>query len=144
MAALLQLSAQKIGLNLRVNRVPSDGYWSNHWMKHPLSFGNVNPRPSLDLLLSSFFVSDAPWNETGWNNEQVDGLVTAARGEGDEVRRKQMYVDIQTIIHDKCPIGIPNFISFIDGFDKRLGGMGSIPIGGLMGYSFADHVWWNG
>ena len=41
----------------------------------PLSFGNVNPRPSLDLLLSSFFVSDAPWNETGWNNEQVDGLV---------------------------------------------------------------------
>lgn len=144
MAALVQLSAQKVGLNLRVNRVPSDGYWSNHWMKHPLSFGNINPRPSLDLLLSSFFVSDAPWNETGWNNEQVDGLVRAARGEGDEARRKQMYVDIQTIIHEECPIGIPNFISFIDGFDKRLRGMGSIPIGGLMGYSFADHVWWNG
>jgi peptide/nickel transport system substrate-binding protein len=144
MAALLQLSAHKIGLNLRVNRVPSDGYWSNHWMKHPLTFGNVNPRPSLDLLLSSFFVSSAPWNETGWKSERVDRLVTAARGEGDEARRKQMYVDIQTIIHEECPIGIPNFISFIDGFDNRLGGMGSIPIGGLMGYSFADHVWWNG
>lgn len=144
MAALLQMSAHKVGLNLRVNRVPSDGYWSNHWMKHPLGFGNVNPRPSLDLLLSSFFVSSAPWNETAWKNERLDQLVVAARGEGDAARRKQMYVDVQTIIHEECPMGIPNFISFIDGFDKRLGGMGSIPIGGLMGYSFADHVWWNG
>ena len=25
----------------QVNRVPADGYWSNHWMKHPLGFGNV-------------------------------------------------------------------------------------------------------
>jgi peptide/nickel transport system substrate-binding protein len=33
------------------------------------------------------------------------------------------------------------FISLIDGYDRRLGGLGSIPIGGLMGYSFADYVW---
>jgi peptide/nickel transport system substrate-binding protein len=144
MAALLQMSAQKVGLNLRVNRVPSDGYWSNHWMKHPITFGNINPRPSLDLLLSSFFVSNAPWNETGWSNEKLDQLVVAARGEGNEDKRKQMYVDVQTIIHEHCPLSIPNFISFIDGFDKRLGGMGAIPIGGLMGYSFAENVWWNG
>ncbi len=75
-------------------------------ISRPLAFGNVNPRPSLDLLLSSFFVSSAPWSETGWNNEKVDRLVLAARGEGDEARRKQMYVDIQTIIHEECPIGI--------------------------------------
>lgn len=143
MAALLQLSAHKIGLNLRVNRMPPDGYWSNHWMKHPLGFGNVNPRPSIDLLLSSFFVSSAPWNETGWHNPSFDQLVIAARGERDESRRKQMYVDAQVMIHEHCAMGIPYFISFIDGYDKRLGGMGAIPIGGLMGYSFADHVWWN-
>ena len=33
------------------------------------------------------------------------------------------------------------FISIIDGYDRRLRGYGSIPIGGLMGYSFAEHVW---
>lgn len=144
MAALLQLSAHKIGLNLRVNRMPPDGYWSNHWMKHPLSFGNVNPRPSIDLLLSSFFVSSAPWNETNWHHPGFDQLVAAARGERDEDRRRQMYVDAQVMIHEQCGVGIPLFISFIDGFDNRLGGMGAIPIGGLMGYSFADKVWWNG
>ncbi len=144
MAALLQLSAHKIGLNLRVNRMPSDGYWSNHWMKHPLSFGNVNPRPSIDLLLSTFFVSTASWNESAWHHPGFDQLVIAARGEADEARRRQMYVDAQVMIHEHCGVGIPLFFSFIDGFDKRLQGMGTIPTGGLMGYSFAEYVWWNG
>lgn len=142
MAALLQLSAGKVGLNLGVNRVPADGYWSNHWMRHPLGFGNINPRPTLDLLFSLFFKSDAPWNESGWHNPQFDQLLVAARGERSEATRKQMYVDMQVLIHHQCGMGIPVFMSLIDGFDQRLKGLGSIPIGGLMGYSFADHVWW--
>ncbi|MEX3640495.1 ABC transporter substrate-binding protein, partial [Paraburkholderia sp. BR14320] len=32
MGVLLQQSAAKIGVNLNINRVPADGYWSNHWM----------------------------------------------------------------------------------------------------------------
>jgi peptide/nickel transport system substrate-binding protein len=142
MSALLQLSANEAGLNLGVNRVPADGYWSNHWAKHALSFGNVNPRPSLDLLFSTFFKSDAPWNESAWNNPQFDQLLLAARAEGNEVTRKQMYVDMQTLVHEQCGIGIPVFMSLIDGFNQRLGGLGSIPVGGLMGYKFAEHVWW--
>ena len=142
MAALLQLSASKVGLNLSINRVPGDGYWSNHWMKHPLGFGNVNPRASLDLLFSQFFKSDAPWNESGWSNPQFDQLLVAARGEGAESVRKQMYTDMQVLIHQHCGMGIPVFMSLIDGFDRRLKGLGPIPIGGLMGYSFAEHVWW--
>ncbi|WP_241001683.1 ABC transporter substrate-binding protein, partial [Pseudomonas viridiflava] len=30
-AVLLQQSAKQAGLTLNVNRLPSDGYWSNHW-----------------------------------------------------------------------------------------------------------------
>jgi peptide/nickel transport system substrate-binding protein len=141
MASLLQLSAAEVGLNLAVNRVPADGYWSNHWMKHPLGFGNINPRPTADLLFSTCFKSDAPWNESGWKNAQFDQLLLAARGEADETMRRQMYGDMQVLVHEKGGIGIPVFISLIDGFDRRLRGYGSIPIGGLMGYSFADNVW---
>lgn len=142
MATLLQLSASKVGLKLGVNRVPADGYWSNHWMKHPLGFGNINPRPSLDLLFSLFFKSDAPWNESGWNNPLFDQLLVAARGEMDEAKRRQMYTDMQVLIHEQAGIGIPVFITLIDGFDQRLKGLSSIPTGGLMGYNFAEHVWW--
>ena len=144
MAALLQLSAAEAGMHLAVNRVPADGYWSNHWTKHPLSFGNINPRPSLDLLFSLFFKSDAPWNESAWNNPQFDQLLITARGEGNIERRHQMYVDMQQIINEKCGIGIPVFINLLDGYNQRVGGLGSIPVGGLMGYSFAEHVWWRG
>ena len=143
MASILQESAANIGLQLAVNRVPSDGYWSNHWMKHPLTFGNTNPRPTADLLFSLFFKSDADWNESGWKNRQFDQLLVAARGEADEARRKQMYGDMQVLVHQAGGVGIPVFISMLDAYDRRLKGFGSIPTGGLMGYSFAEYVWWD-
>jgi len=140
-AALMQQSAQKIGLNLTVNRVPADGYWSNHWMKHPLGFGNINPRPSADLIFTQFFQSDAAWNESGWKNPQFDQLLLQARAEADDAKRKKLYGDMQVLVHEKGGVGIPTFISFIDGYDKRIQGYGSVPLGGLMGYAFAEHVW---
>jgi peptide/nickel transport system substrate-binding protein len=141
-AALLQQSAAKAGLDLAVNRVPADGYWSHHWMKHPLGFGNTNPRPTVDLLFSTLYKSDAPWNEAAWKNERFDQLLLAARSEGDEAKRKQIYADMQVLVHEQGGVGIPVFISIVDAYDRRLKGYGSIPIGGLMGYSFAEHVWW--
>ena len=57
------------------------------------------------------------------------------------MKRKQIYGDMQVLVHEQGGIGIPVFISLIDGYDKRLRGYGSIPIGGLMGYQFADSVW---
>ncbi len=144
MAVLMQQSAQKAGLTLTVNRVPADGYWSNHWMKHPLFFGNINPRPSADQLFTQFFKSDAPWNESGWKNEQFDQLVLAARAEPDNEKRRKMYGDMQVLVHEKCGIGIPVFLSFLDGYNSKVKGLGSVPIGGFMGYMFAEHVWVDG
>jgi len=133
--------AEKAGLTLNVNRVPADGYWSNHWMKHPLGFGNINPRPSADILLTLFFKSDAAWNECGWKNEKFDQLLAAARAETDEAKRKQMYWDMQAMVHQSSGIGIPIFLSLIDGLSTKVKGLGSIPLGGLMGYNFAENVW---
>ena len=144
MAAMLQQSAAAAGLNLAVNRVPADSYWSSHWMKHPLSFGNTNPRPTADLVFSTLFQSSAPWNESAWRNERFDSLVVAARAEGDEARRREMYGEMQRLVHEHCGVCIPVFIDMIDGYDRRLRGFGSLPIGGLMGYQFAEHVWWAG
>jgi peptide/nickel transport system substrate-binding protein len=143
MAELMQQTGAKVGLNITVNRVPADGYWSNHWMKHPLGFGSVNPRSSADVLFTQFFKSDAAWNESGWNNAKFDQLLLAARSETDDAKRKQMYGDMQVIVAEQGGIGIPAFISLLDANDQRLQGLGSIPTGAMMGFSFAEHVWWN-
>jgi peptide/nickel transport system substrate-binding protein len=143
-ALVLQHTARQIGLNLDVRRMPADGYWSTHWMKHPVGFGNVNTRPSADMALTLFFKSDAPWNEAGWKNEKFDQLLVASRGETDQAKRAQMYADMQVMIHDEGGIAIPMFISSIDGHASKLKGLSPIPIGGMMGYAFAEHVWLEG
>ena len=109
MAHLLQLSAKQIGLTLNIKQVPGGGYWSDHWMKHPLGFGSILPRPSADLMFTMFFKSNAVWNESGWKNEKFDQLLVAARAQTDEAKRKQLYADMQVLVHEHCGIGIPLF-----------------------------------
>ncbi len=144
MASILQEYGSRVGLNLAVNRVPGDGYWSTHWMKHPLTFGNTNPRATADLIFSLFYKSDAISNESGWKNPRFDRLLIEARGEADQSRRKQLYGEMQGLVHDRCGVAIPVFISLIDGHDRRLKGLYPVSLGGFMGYQFAEHVWWEG
>jgi peptide/nickel transport system substrate-binding protein len=106
-----------------------------------VGFGNVNPRPSADTILTQFFKSDAAWNESRWKSAQFDQLLLASRAETDLPKRKQMYADMQTMIHNEAGIGIPLFLASIDGHSTKLKGLSPIPLGGLMGYSFAEHVW---
>ncbi|MBP0588220.1 ABC transporter substrate-binding protein [Paraburkholderia sp. LEh10] len=141
MAMLLQQVAPQAGLNLQVVRVPSDGYWSNHWMKHPLGYGNINARPSADVLFTQFFKSDAPWNEANWKNPKFDQMLVAARGEPDDAKRKKIYGDMQQLVHEDGGIGIPMFQSSLDAHSSKLKGLGSIPLAGLMGFMFAENVW---
>jgi peptide/nickel transport system substrate-binding protein len=88
-------------------------------MRHPLTFGSTNPRPTADLTFSLFYKSDAAWNETGWKNPRFDQLLIAARGETNEANRKAMYGEMQKIVHDQCGSIIPVFISLLDGHDRR-------------------------
>ncbi|HVZ44838.1 MAG TPA: ABC transporter substrate-binding protein [Ramlibacter sp.] len=141
MALVLQYTARQAGLNLEVRNMPADGYWSQHWMKHPISFGNVNTRPTADLAMTLFFKSDAPWNEAGWKNEKFDQLLVAARAETDVARRTQMYADMQTLINHDGGIGIPMFLSSLDGQNVKLKGLQPNSLGGMMGSNFAENVW---
>lgn len=140
-ALMLQQTAAQIGVELEVKRMPAEGYWSNQWLNNPVGFGNVNPRPSADTILTQFFKSDAAWNESRWKNPKFDQLLVAARAETDLAKRKQMYADMQVLIHQEAGIGIPMYLASIDGHTSKLKGLSPIPLGGLMGYNFAENVW---
>jgi len=140
-AQMLQQAARPAGLDIVVRRVPADGYWSTHWMKHPMTYGSILPRPTLDLLYTQFFKSDAPWNETGWHNPQFDELLLLTRRERDEAKRKQLYGDMQTLIYEQCSVVIPAFVNFIDAYSNRVKGLQGSPSGRLMGWRFAEFAW---
>src|SRR6185436_15615287 len=118
MSLVLQHAARQAGLNLDVRRMPADGYWSQHWMKHPVGFGNINARPSADLMFTQFFKSDAPTNESAWKNPKFDQLLLAARAQPDQAKRANMYADMQVMVHEDSGIGIPLFMSSIDGHNE--------------------------
>ena len=141
MGLVLQSSAQQIGMKIDLRQVPADGYWSNYWFKVPVGFGNINPRPTADVLFSLFFASNAAWNESAWKNEKFDQLLIAARAETDETKRKQMYTDMQVMIHESSGVGIPVFINGLDAHTEKLKGLRPMGTGSMMGYAFAEHVW---
>ena len=140
-AVILQQAAQGIGMTLELQRMPKDGYWTNIWAKKPFSIGNINPRPSPDVLFTLFFKSDSPFNETGWKSERFDTLLLQARGETDAAKRKAMYWEMQQIIHDQDTLGIPTFFPFLDAHTTKLKGLTPIPTGGMMGFGFSENVW---
>ncbi|MFM0520949.1 MULTISPECIES: ABC transporter substrate-binding protein [Caballeronia] len=140
-AMMVQQAAKQAGVDINVRRVPADGYWTTYWMKYPMTYGSILPRPTLDLLYTQFFRSNANWNESGWKNEQFDQLLVQARRERDEAKRKQMYGDMQGIIYEKNSLVIPAFINFIDAQSSNLRGLKGTPSGRVMGYRFAEFAW---
>jgi peptide/nickel transport system substrate-binding protein len=141
MGALLQQDAADLGLNIELQRVPNDGYWSNYWMKVPLGFGTLTPRPTADMMLSLLYKSNAAWNGSQWKSEQFDQLLVNARGEADEAKRKQMYADMQFMVHEQAGTAIPIFYSNLDAHHSSVKGLVPIPTGNLMGYNFAENIW---
>ena len=144
MAVILQNTARSIGFNIDLRRVPANGFWSNYWLKAPFVYGNINPRPTANILLTLFFRSSAPWNESRWKNPTFDKLLTESRSQTDLVKRKQLYCEMQRLIHNEAGIGIPVFISGLDAHSARVKGLRAVPTGDLMGFNFAQNVWLDG
>ncbi|MER5171087.1 ABC transporter substrate-binding protein [Thioclava kandeliae] len=143
MATLIQQAGAGIGMNIRIDQVPADGYWSNYWLKAPVHFGHINPRPTPDILFSLLYSSDAPWNESRYISSRFDSLLKEARGLTDESKRTEIYWDLQEMVAQQAGTIIPAYMSNIDAYTDRLGGLEPNPLGGLNGYAFSEYVWLN-
>ncbi|MDE5446769.1 ABC transporter substrate-binding protein [Bradyrhizobium sp. CSA207] len=138
---LLQQSGRQIGLNFNLQRVPSDGYWTNHWGKDPMFFGSVPQKAGADITFTLFFKGGGAYNESHWSNERFDSLLIEARAESDTNKRREMYGEMQRLVHDSCGVCIPVFASYLDAHVSNLKGLRPIPTGSLMGYNFAESIW---
>ena len=141
MATIIQSAGQDIGMKLDVQRVPSDGYWDKYWLKAPIHFGNINPRPTPDILFSLLYASNAPWNESGYKSEKFDKMLMEARGLLDQGKRKTIYDEMQVMISEEAGTIIPAYLSSVDSFSSKVKGLESNPLGGMMGYAMAEYLW---
>jgi peptide/nickel transport system substrate-binding protein len=141
MAMIIQAAGADIGMKLDVQRVPSDGYWDNYWLKAPIHFGNINPRPTPDILFSLLYASNAPWNESQFKSEKFDKMLVEARGLLDQAKRKEIYNQMQVMIAEDAGTIIPAYISNVDAISSKVKGLDANPLGGMMGYALAEYIW---
>ncbi|WP_292289888.1 ABC transporter substrate-binding protein [Marivita sp.] len=112
-AVLYQNSAKDAGIDLTVNRTPNDGYWADVWLKHPFCAVYWGGRPTEDQIFSTAYASDAAWNETNWSNARFNELLSTARAELDEDKRRQMYYEMQELVTMDGGSVLPMFANFV-------------------------------
>ncbi len=118
--ALMRESAKAAGIDVEVVREPNDGYWSNVWMQKPFSACYWSGRPTEDWIFSQIYYSKADWNDTHWKNADFDRLLVTARSETDEAKRREMYVEMQRIVHTDGGLILPVFLSEIMGYRSNI------------------------
>ena len=140
-ATLMQDYAAAGNIDLRITQENPDGYWSNVWMKKPFieSFWNMRPTPA--MMFGVAFTCGGPSAEAYWCNDQFMSALAAARVETDFQQRKQHFWDMQEICHRDSGNIIPAFMSDLDIFSNKLGGIGKDRFSRLLGLRIAERAW---
>jgi peptide/nickel transport system substrate-binding protein len=93
-AEAFQQQVAPAGIRVKITQVPSDGYWTNVWIKKDAVMTRWNDRPA-DALLNEVFRSGARWNESRFADPKFDAILDAARSELNFDKRKAKYIEAQ-------------------------------------------------
>lgn len=88
------------GIKVKRTILPGSTFW-NDWAKYPFSSTNWNMRPLGVQVLALAYRSGEAWNETGFANEEFDGLISEALSIADADKRREKMVRIQTIMQEE-------------------------------------------
>ncbi|MFS4583654.1 ABC transporter substrate-binding protein [Phaeobacter sp. C3_T13_0] len=123
-AEVYQQQAAAAGINVSINMEPSDGYWSDVWMKHPAFLSWWSSRPA-DQILNEAFRGSASWNESRYSNPEFDDKLDAARRAPSFEERAALYGDAQTLLWEEGGTLIPFHLNItrvlaegVSGFDE--------------------------
>ena len=137
----MQREGQKIGARFKIRKVSTEGYWGSVWLKAPIFAAGANMRPTANVMMTLMFQSNAPWNETKWVNKKFDQMLIAVRGETNPDKRKSMYCDLQTLIHNENGMSIPVHRDFVDAAASHVQGRTSIPLNNFGGAECPVTLW---
>ena len=117
---LMRETAKAANIDVEVIREPDDGYWSNVWMQKAFCACYWSGRPTENWMFSQVYAADASWNDTFWKHDRFNELLVQARAELDTGKRREMYVEMQRIVHDEGGVCLPLFQSDIMAHNDKL------------------------
>ena len=141
-AQLYQASAKAAGININVVQEPSDGYWSNVWLKKPWCACYWSGRATEDWMFSVNYELGAPWNDTHWENARFQELLKSARAELDSGKRASMYGEMQGLVSSEGGTVIPMYANYVDAHNTKLANSGTLGNVFQMDSSRLMERWW--
>ncbi|MEB8388121.1 ABC transporter substrate-binding protein [Rhodobacteraceae bacterium KMM 6894] len=136
--------AKAAGIDIKVVREPSDGYYSDVWLTKPWCMVVWGARPTPDVMYSLAYKDDAAWNESHWQNARFNELLLMAKAELDDTLRAEMYREMAVLAKDDGGTIIPFFPNFVYGIRKNVGTTGEYAASWHMdGYRAASRWWFN-
>ena len=137
----LQREAAKIGMNVDVQKVTTDGYWGAVWLKAPMCVVSWNMRPTANIMMTLAFKSDAAWNETYHQDPEFDKILVEVRGVTDPAKRKEMYHVLQEKIHNDNGSVIPIHRNYVDAVSDKVKGLTHVPLNNFGGAEAPVTMW---
>lgn len=131
LAVALREMAAPAGFRIEVQTIAHTTYLEQVWKKASFYVGFYNMQPTVDSVFSLLYTSDAPWNETRWNNAEFDKLVAEAGQTNDDERRQTLYAQAQQLMHEEVPSMIPVFFDLLAARRARVEGFELNPRGAV-------------
>ncbi len=122
-AQLMQASMSAGGINLNVVQEPSDGYWSNVWLKKPFCACYWSGRATEDWMFATAYEEGVPWNDSQWDSgdsARFQELLLSARAELDSDKRREQYTEMQQILRDDGGTLVPMFANYVQAVNNRI------------------------
>ncbi len=125
MAEAYQAQAKAAGIRVNIVQVPSDGYWSEVWMKKDAVTTRWNERPA-DQALHEIYLGGAKWNESYYADPAFDALLAEARRELDFEARRALYVQAQEHLWETAGTLIPYTVTRLVGLTARVDNLDAV------------------
>lgn len=110
LAQVYQQQAAAAGINVTIEIVPGDSYWSDVWMAESFFTTYWEERPA-DQILNEGWRSTATWNEAYFQSPELDQLLDEARMTLDLETRREKYQSVQRLIAEEGGHVIPYHVN---------------------------------
>ncbi|NNE21642.1 MAG: ABC transporter substrate-binding protein [Rhizobiales bacterium] len=138
---MMQRECAKIGFNLQIQKMPTDGFWGAVWQKSPMNVTAWNMRPTATIMLDIAYHPEAPWSDTWWKSEKMGELLAKAKAETDQANRHVLQCQMQKLVSDEAGVIIPAHRNIIDGKASNVRGMPKLALGQLGGNEWPEFAW---
>jgi peptide/nickel transport system substrate-binding protein len=140
---MLQRECSKIGFDLQVKKMATDGFWGSVWQTTPMNVTAWSMRPTATIMLDIAYHPDAPWSDTWWKDERMGVLLAKAKSETDPANRYELQCQMQQIVRDGSGVILPAHRNNVDGKASNVMGIPKLALGDLGACEFPEFAWIN-